>query len=94
MPSDDAPQCDLTQLEYPSDRITLGAMRRHEPPIFDRAFIYEESLSSVRAIATQFWEQVLAEKAFAKSLSMPDPHPTDGRSDIARMLCELSLIHI
>jgi hypothetical protein len=63
-------------------------MRRHEPTRFEPDNLGHTSLSEVRAVSTHYWEQVLARKAFARALGIPDPFPFDGMADLRRLIAD------
>ena len=65
---------DLSSLEFPSDRITLVQLRRVEPEYFstDRQML-DNDLTVVHGINALRIELVLARKAWAAAIGLPDP---------------------
>ena|ERR1700722_8759986 len=76
MPSPDSvPSLDLSQMPFPTDKVTIGAIRQRQPSLF----INEDAdIARFDVFATMSVERVLAKKAFAKAAGLPDPFPDDG----------------
>lgn len=84
MEDDRPPRLNHAAIAYPLDRITFGQMRRREPELFDHVVMNIQG--RIEALATHVFEQVLAEKAFARHLALPDPYPRFDRSEILSAL--------
>lgn len=69
---------------FPSDAITLGQMRRHEPELFTLGAISKRS--DCDAFATHWWERVLAENAVANAEGRQLPHPDVDREHVVTEL--------
>lgn len=80
MPQDDPPALDPSLLSFPTDRITLGAMRAHEPELFTRRALQAERQVDIEGIALYSHELRLAELAFALALGQPIPDADEQRS--------------
>jgi hypothetical protein len=72
-------RCDCATLEFPSDAITLGRMRRKEPYLFSLAALDRVGLANIDVASVLRREIMIAEKSFDKALRRPDPFP-DGSS--------------
>lgn len=81
------PQLDLSKLRFPSDSITLGQMRADDPALFSKTSLEGLTATHVEAIATHWWEQMLARKAFSKAAGMPD---LDTGTDMAFIVSTLN----
>jgi hypothetical protein len=74
------PPLDLYAIEFPSDRVTLGQARKLERAFNGgHAFSSSDALHDVRAsdiycLIPLSHEMLLAEKAYAKALDLPDPN--------------------
>jgi hypothetical protein len=77
---------DLSRISFPTDRITLGQLRREEPAVFTSSHLLEGHLTDIGALSTLHVEITLAEKAFAKAAGRPDPHRDDNRRELIRLL--------
>jgi len=73
-------------IAFPSDRITLGQIRKRYPFLFDHETGHQYSFDYIEPVGTQGAELALAERAFAASLGLPDPHPDDTRQELLHML--------
>jgi hypothetical protein len=82
---DEIPRVDFGTINFPTDSITLGTIRRHEPDMFTMDGI-GGATSNVQAIATLFHEEILAEKTFAVAIGRIDPHPDMPRPFLVRLL--------
>lgn len=86
------PAVDFESLSYPSDRLTIGDIRRTEPQLFahDDPNVLDKAWQDSE-IAVMLWaERGLAHKAFAKAAGRPDPHSGLGtdRSDLMQALAD------
>lgn len=82
MPAKERPlKLDLAAIDFPSDKVTLGEMRRLEPSMFVPGKFFQWHLDDVGIISTLDVEMVLAETAFAKRAKLPNPHPEVARSE-------------
>lgn len=79
---------DPSSIEYPSDAVSLGAMRKLEPQLFQNQELDELDATGIGIVAAHRFELRLAEKAFASAMSTPDPDPSLSRKDIAETLDE------
>lgn len=71
---------DISSIEFPTDRITVGQMRRDQPELLDadRPFV-RAHLESPDALYATRMEHVLARKAWAAAIGLPDPAPERER---------------
>lgn len=82
------PRLDPVPLAFPTDAITIGAIRRNEPGLLDlRA--HPGHVAANEAFSAHELELVLAERAFAAACGAPDPHPTENRSEIVSILSDV-----
>ena len=73
---------------FPTEAITLGKIRQVEPEVFaDRSFARVRA-DGIEAFALHHFEVLLAEKAFAKAASLPDPEPTVSRGEIFSLVSD------
>ena len=74
--ADSPPEIDFSQLSFPSDRLTIGAIRAAQPDRFsgDGADFME-----VAGLVTA--ERWLARKAYAAALGQPDPYGDSDMTD-------------
>lgn len=82
---------DLSKVNFPSDRITVKDMRRAQPSLLfsDRELLrFDRQLMHIEAIDTARVEHILARKAWAKALDLPDPHASHERLDLISFLDE------
>ncbi|QOJ14160.1 MAG: hypothetical protein HRU75_05725 [Planctomycetia bacterium] len=84
MKDESRPRLKHAAIAYPLDSVTFGQMRRREPLLFDHVVM--ENKGRIEVIATHVFEQVLAEKTFARHLALPDPYPRFDRSEILSAL--------
>ena len=69
----DAPPIDFSRLTFPTDKLTVAAIRAAD------ARHFTSDKPSFDAIAgTMETERMLARKAYAKALRQPDPYPDSG----------------
>jgi hypothetical protein len=80
------PGFDPAAIVFPSDAITLGQMRRHDPEVFTFDRLTDAHADSIDAVATHGLELVLAERSYARAAGLSDPHPGDNRSETISML--------
>lgn len=77
------PRLDVVQIKFPTDAITLGQMRDKE----SERFATDDFVSGhLQALSTRAIEYVLAEKAFAAALGLPDPVGHWHRAFIVELL--------
>lgn len=69
-------------IQFPTDRLTLRDMRRHEPELFTSDTLADLDACGLEVVATHYWELVCAEKAFAHAAGVPDPHLDVSREEI------------
>jgi hypothetical protein len=84
VPEQEGPQFDHLAVEFPTDRITFGQMRRAEPQDFGPQHF--DKLKGCDTFATHSWELMAARKAFAAAAGLPDPHPGVDRGQIISTL--------
>lgn len=77
---------DFAALPLPTDRLSLGQLRRRQPTIFDRFSEWRIPADLLEILATVHLEHVLARRAFAASCGSPDPHPETDRRELIRLL--------
>ena len=73
-------------LSLPTDRLTLGDLRRIDRRAFTAEGIDKCWLSDVSVFATLHNELSLAEKAYANAAGNPDPFPSDDPRELAEAL--------
>lgn len=74
---------DLSKMEFPTDRITIGDMRRIDGHLFDaHPALHRVAAISIGALATSSFEHRLAHKAFNQAAGLPDPEPTLDRDEV------------
>lgn len=77
-----------SRVQFPTDRITLGVMRRVEPERFEEKALASNVLRGSQAIAMLMWECVLADKAYAAAAHVSDPHSEVSRDYVVSVLNE------
>jgi hypothetical protein len=77
---------DFAALPLPSDRVTLGMLRRRQPTVFDRLSDWRIPADLLEILATVHLENIVARRAFAAECKQPDPLPTEDRRELIRML--------
>ncbi|MFO0831534.1 MAG: hypothetical protein U0637_06795 [Phycisphaerales bacterium] len=80
------PRLDPATMTFPTDRITLGAVRRNEPGLLDSRSTKPGHLAANEAFAAHGLELLLAEKAFAAARGDPDPDANFTRTEIIALL--------
>jgi hypothetical protein len=71
---------DVSALDLPSDRITIGQIRRSQPDCFDTyGKSGEHSVSTLNIAATIATELILARNAYAKALGRSPDEPMDEK---------------
>ncbi len=80
------PILDASALQYPSDIITLEQMRNDDPALMTIASLASLSASSIDAVATHYWEQVVAERALNDALDRPPPSQRLNHTEVVEML--------
>jgi len=90
MPDEIVPQCEAATIRFPSDAITLGAMRRAQPDLFSVGGMLNGAVADSDALSVLRREIKLAEKAFAAALWLSDPFPAemDHRDELIKDLSE------
>ncbi len=78
---------DLSKINFPTDAITFGAIRRHEPGNVEWKSPPEPP-ELLEIVAIHRFEQRLAEKAFAGAIGLEDPHPRYQRAEFVDALCD------
>lgn len=76
---------DASTIDLPSDRVTVGQIRRRQPYLFTSEG-YRQSLLDIDVIAIADVEVALAAKVFAATLKLPDPRPHDDPRDLVDIL--------
>lgn len=81
-------QFDLSKIEFPTDRVTIGELRKRQPKLFNFLVHHSDNLDLIHITAAMTLEQELAFKAFARAARMPDPDPDPltRPSELIRML--------
>lgn len=77
---------DLHSIAFPTDSITLGQMRRHEPYLLDELSTSGGHLAANDAFATHRYEVMLALKAYATAIGKPDLLPDTSQPEIVAHL--------
>jgi hypothetical protein len=75
---------DLTQVHFPSDQLTLAQLRRDQPELLfsDKELLdSNRRITDVRMFETMRTEHILANKAWAKAIGLPDPFPTHNHRE-------------
>ncbi len=87
------PKLDLYAISFPSDKLTLGQVRKLDQTVSGSPEVFSSSENLHDARATDIssliplsYEMLLAEKAYAKSLGLPEPWPLTSRSEVVRLL--------
>lgn len=96
------PEVDFTAIDFPTDALTIKALRRHLPHAFDvpppddyryslRSGYYERSMLDAMIASTLDWERMLAEVVYRETLGLSklDDLPVSGnqRQEIIKALC-------
>jgi hypothetical protein len=79
-------ELNLATLGFPSDRVTVGQLRRRQPTIFDRSSAFHISAELLEILATVHLENVVARRAFAAECNLADPFPNENRCELIRLL--------
>ncbi len=80
------PGFDPAAIAFPSDAITLGRMRRHDPEVFTFDRLTDARADSIDAVATHGLELALAESAFARAAGVSDPHDQHWQKEYRSLL--------
>jgi hypothetical protein len=81
------PGFDPAAITFPSDAITLGQMRRHDPEAFSSfSRLMNARADEIDAIGTHGMELVLAESAFARAAGVSDPHAQHWQEEYRSLL--------
>jgi hypothetical protein len=73
------PRLDVSKIPFPGDSVTLGDMRAEQPREFGNPDCRHWHMDQVEAMHMLFDQVILAEKAYAKAIGRPDPHPDTSR---------------
>ena len=85
---DDNFRPDLSSIDFPSDHITIGQMRQQQPDILESDLpLAVGEPREIRAIHVARIEHLVAKKAWAAAIGLPDPAPS------VRMQNELPIIN-
>lgn len=76
---------DVSLLTFPSDKVTVGQIRRVQPSLFSPA---KAGGDNVYALAVLSAELLLAEKAYAEAAGLPEPWPAWPRKGLIESLQE------
>ncbi|HEV3304494.1 MAG TPA: hypothetical protein VG055_32890 [Planctomycetaceae bacterium] len=76
----------LATLGFPSDRVTLGQLRRRQPTIFDQNSKFRIPAGSLEILATVHLENVVARRAFAAECNLADLFPNEDRRELIHLL--------
>ncbi len=79
-------ELNLATLGFPSDRVTVGQLRRRQPTIFDQSSAFRIPAGSLEILATVHLENVVARRAFAAECNLADPFPSEDRRELIRLL--------
>ena len=78
---------DLTKMEFPSDQLTVGAIRRLDPEVFaSRNHGEDDYLGRLQFFQVLAHEMDLAVLAFAKAAGAPPPDLGVSREEFAQQL--------
>lgn len=81
------PGFDPAAIALPSDAITLGQMRRHDPEAFSTfSRLMDARADEIDAIGTHCMDLVLAESAFARAAGISDPHHQHWQKEYRSLL--------
>jgi len=88
MPNDlNRAELDPAAISLPTDRVTLGDIRRCQPKLFTPESLLERArFDRAEILATLHIELTLAEQSFARALGRADPYPEDSRQELLQML--------
>lgn len=83
-------QPDISSIQFPTDQITLGQMRKQQPELLqnDRAML-DRHPADVEIINAARIEHILARKAWASALGLPDPDEFRDRKEELQYLTEV-----
>ena len=82
------PHIDFSAIQFPTDTISFGQLRKVFPESFTLDGVLNGRPQDIIPTSTLHLEMTLAEKAFAASAGIPDPHPEDDRLVAIAMLNE------
>jgi hypothetical protein len=78
---------DFSNISFPSDKITIGQLRKEQPDVFTERSLYNDAPArDLNAFNTILCELGLAKKAWAKALGKPEPEPNEDRLEEIDML--------
>jgi hypothetical protein len=83
-----APSLDVSKVSFPTDQLTIAKLRQVNPGLFQGDVITDKRLLDSEVLATLQSEMILAQKAFAATLKIPDPHPWEDSRNSMRLLDE------
>jgi hypothetical protein len=97
----EAPRLRLALLQFPTDALTIGDLRRAQPKLFSEEGLFRDfdigPIYSLDAITFMRSERILAQKAFAVAAGLPDPWPKEDRGveieDLNRYYVQMGLSH-
>jgi hypothetical protein len=79
------PGLDLLEIQFPSDAVTFGQMRKLQPDLFTPEGLVSGRVGDIVLLSAMYSEHQLAETAFAAALGLQDPHSQFDRRDL--ILC-------
>lgn len=83
------PGFDPLQIEFPSDKITLGSIRKREVKQYaDGQLLAHAETSNIDAFVLHQLEVFFAAKAFAKAAGQPEPFPEWSSHDLRASIVE------
>lgn len=82
----EVPPLDVTKIDFPSDKVTVGQMRRLQPESFTQANFVKLRGDEIPIVSAMCLEEMLAQKAYASAAGLPDPYPDDDRLESIRWL--------
>lgn len=84
------PAIDIARISFPSDRLTVKAIRVAEPNLFDHPDVWVRSAAGDDSnfLLMLRDERAIAYKAFAKTLGLPARVSSSHRNDIVHSLAE------
>ncbi len=76
---------DLKPIAFPTDRLTIGDLRRDQPVLFSQEGLFRSYSSSsaglLNVLTAMLSERILAEKAFAKAAGQADRWASEERRE-------------
>ena len=87
------PKLNLYAISFPSDKLTLGQMRKLDQTVSGSGEVFSSSeklhdarAAHIHSFIPLSYEMLLAEKAYAKSLGLSEPWPLTSRSELVGLL--------